>query len=208
MLTSYISLYLVFLIVASLAVGLLVLKLRLPSPRLIIAVIVIFIVSPFIIGYFYLAYFDSLPETRVPDVSGMPLEIAQKAIEAAQLQPRNAGSTYEMKYPEGTVVSQRPEAGRVVKVGRVVNLIVSSGREKVPAPNLLGRPFSQAEVVLSAKSLKVGEVRYERNLSAEEGTILAQEPLPGEDAEVGGGVDLLVATTQEVIVEEGSGEAQ
>jgi serine/threonine-protein kinase len=205
-LTFYLSLYLGFLIVASLVISLLVLKLRLPSPKIIISLMVIFILSPLMIGYLYVAYFNSLPETRVPDVTGLPLESARQKIEAAQLKAREAGSVYEMKYPEGQVVSQRPEAGRIVKAGRVINLILSSGRKRIAAPNLLGRPFSQADAVLAAAGLMVGEVRYEKNPGAEDGTILAQEPLPGEEVEVGGRVDFLVSTTLEVIVEEGSGE--
>jgi len=204
MITSYLTLYLLFIILASLVISLLVLRLGLPSPQLIIILVLLFIVSPLAIGYFYFSYFDSLPEIAVPDVRGMDFESARSKLEESDLNARLAGSIYQTKYREGIIASQRPEAGRRVKVGRMVNLMISSGKRKVPAPNLLGRPVSQAEAVLSAAQLMVGEVKRERNLDAPDGTVLAQEPLPGEEAEVGGTVDLLVSTTGEVRSEDDS----
>jgi serine/threonine-protein kinase len=197
MITAYLTLYLVFIIFVSVMVGLMVIKLKLPSPGLIATLIVIFVVSPLIAGYLYIAYFNSLPETVVPDVVGAPQEIAVGNIEVAGLRARIAGSINEIKYPEGSVVSQRPEAGRRVKAGRVVSLMLSSGKRKTTAPNLLGRNYSQVGELLSAVGLRWGEVRAERNSDVPEGTIIAQEPLPGEETEVDRPVDLIVATTLE-----------
>jgi len=206
--TTYLSFYLVFVVLVSLVVSLLVLWLKLPSPRLIIALLIFFILSPLIFGYFYLMYFNSLPEATVPDVVGLTLAEAKEKLEAAELQARLAGTVYELKYTEGAVVSQRPEAGRRVKAGRVVNLMVSSGKRKVTVPNLMGRTLIQADAILGAAELRVGEVKFDHNPSVEEGTILAQEPLSGEETEMGGTVDLLVATTLEVITEENTGEVE
>ena len=104
---------------------------------------------------------------------------------------------WEMKYQEGQVASQRPEAGRKVKAGRVVNLMVSAGKRKIAVPNLLGRPVEQAEAVLSAAELMLGEVKREQSRDAREGAVLAQEPLPGEEIEIGTKVDLLIAASAE-----------
>src|SRR3989344_3206504 len=101
-------------------------------------------------GYFYLAYFDSLPEAVVPDVAGLTFEAAAEKLEETGLRARMAGSGYETKYPQGAVVSQRSEGGRRVKIGRVVNLMVSSGQRQAVVPNLLGKPLSQAETLLAA----------------------------------------------------------
>jgi serine/threonine-protein kinase len=197
-----------FVIAVSLVVSLIVLRLRLPSPRLIVTLIMLFIVSPLIGGYFYLMYFDSIPETVVPDVTGFSLETARQQIEALGLKAREAGRLYEARAPEGTIISQRPEGGRRVKVGRVINLMVSAGKKKVPVPNLTGRPLTQADQVLMASELQLGEIRFERNDSVPDGTILAQEPIAGEEAGMGDRVDLLVSTTAEVITEEISEESE
>lgn len=207
MITTYLTLYLVFIIFVSVIVSLMVIKLKLPSPGLIVTLIVFFVVSPLIAGYLYIAYFNSLPETDVPDVVGAPQEIAVGNIEGAGLRARIAGSINEIKYPEGSVVSQRPEAGRRVKAGRVVSLMLSSGKRKTMAPNLLGRNYSQVGELLTAVGLCWGEVRAEKNPDVPEGTILAQEPLPGEEVEIDRAVDLIVATTAESRIIRATGEA-
>jgi len=208
MVITYLSLYLLFIIAVSLVISFLVMALKLPSPRLIITIVMIFILSPLIFGYFYLTYFESLPEMIVPDVTGLPLEAAREKIESIGLKVREAGRVFETKHPEGAVVSQRPEGGRRVKAGRVVNLMVSSGKRKVPVPSLVGRPLAQADEILSAAELRVGDIRFEQNNNPAEGTILAQEPLAGEETVAGDPVDLLVSTTVEVIVEESTEEAE
>jgi serine/threonine-protein kinase len=206
MITGYLSLYLIFVIVISLIVGLLVLRLKLPSPRLIITILVVFVASPLLIGYLYLVYFNSLPEVIVPNVVGLERPAAEEQLADVDLRAREAGNVYESKYPEGFVVSQRPEAGRRVKAGRVVNLMINSGENKVPVPSLLGKPFSQAGDLLAAAQFRPGDVRWERHPDQPEGAIIAQEPLPGELAPAGSLVDLLVATTVEVVTEEKEGE--
>jgi len=196
--TLYLMLYLFFIIAASLFIGWLVWKTGSPSPRLLALLFTAFIVVPAILVYCYFSYFDLLPEVAVPDVRGIDFNSAQERLAAQKLAARVAGNVFEAKFPEGVVASQRPEAGRKVKIGRVVNLMISSGKRKVVTPNLLGRPVSQAEAVLSAAELQVGEQRTEQNYEAPDGTILAQEPLPGEQAEVGRAVDLLIASSREV----------
>ncbi|HVN67598.1 MAG TPA: PASTA domain-containing protein, partial [Candidatus Sulfotelmatobacter sp.] len=148
------------------------------------------------------------PETIVPDVTGLTFDQAQEKLAAVEIKARAAGTVFDLKFPEGRVVSQRPEPGRVVKVGRVANLIVSSGAKKVPVPDLLGRMYTQADAVLSAAELKLGQVRFEKNAGAAEGTIIAQEPLPGEEVVIGGVIDLLVSATRETANQEGGAEPQ
>lgn len=208
MLINYLSFYLIFVIVVSLLVSFLVARLNLPLPQFIITMIMLFILSPLLLGYVYTVYFNALPVTMVPDVTGLTLEAAKVKLEASQLRARAAGTVFEMKKTEGTIVSQRPEAGRTAKAGRVVNLIISSGREKVNVPNLIGRTLAQADAILTPAQLQIGEIRFEQSSTLQEGAILAQEPLSGEQAEMGGKVDLLVATSQEVITDENMEEKQ
>ena len=208
MFLNYAILYLFFIILASLIAGYLVWKMKLQSPQLVISFVALFFVLPLVIGFLYFVYFNSLPEVVVPDVTGVKLDLATAKLEAIGLRAREAGSIYETRYPEGYVASQRPEGGRRAKQGRVVNLIVSSGKRKIAVPNLLGRPLSQAETVLVAAGLQLGQIKAESNIDAPDGTILAQEPLPGEEVEMGRIIDLLVSTTGESVTEAGSAETQ
>jgi serine/threonine-protein kinase len=166
----------------------------------------IFFVSTLAVGvYVYYVYFNILPEVTVPEVVGMSFSAAQEKLAQFNLRARKAGEAYEPKYPEGYVVSQRPEAGRKVKVGRTVNLLLSSRQKLVLVPNFLGRQFSSSYSLLATVGLQLGEVKKEKNPDLEEGTILAQEPLPGEEVPAGSRIDLLLSTTLEV-TEKAEGE--
>lgn len=158
-------------------------------------------------GYFYAFYFSGLPEVVVPSIVGLPLEVARQKLESMDLKIKEVGSIAGMKYPENFVVSQRPEAGRKVKMGRAIAVITSSGPKKVKVPNLLGRQIGQVEPLLFASELKLGTVRKEKHEELEEGVVIAQEPLPEEEISAGSLVDLLVSTTFEVTIsQEGEGD--
>jgi len=148
--------------------------------------------------YVYYVYFNILPEVTVPEVVGMSFSAAQEKLAQFNLRAKEAGEVYEPKYPEGYVVSQRPEAGRKVKVGRTINLLLSSRQKLVLVPNFLGRQISSSYALLATVGLQLGEIKKEKNLDLEEGTILAQEPLPGEEVLTGSRVDFLISTTLEV----------
>ncbi len=198
MITDYAIIYLLFIIIAALLAGYLVLKRGLPSVRTILIITLVFVLLPMLFSYIFLSSFASLPEVIVPDVRGLPFEVAKEKLAGMDLRGRLAGSISVARYREGAVAMQRPEPGRRVKQGRVINLMVSSGKRKVQAPNLLGRLLPQAEAVIMAGEFQIGGIRRENNLVAPEGTVLAQEPLPGEEVEAGRSIDLLVSTTLEV----------
>ncbi|MDD5382357.1 MAG: PASTA domain-containing protein [Candidatus Margulisbacteria bacterium] len=197
MLIEYLTFYLIFIIIASLLVSLIVLRLKFPSPQVVIPLVIALILVPAPVGYVYVTYFNSLPETSIPDLSGLTLDTAMAKLESLDLKGRHAGSVYDMKYPEGRVVSQRPEAGRKVKVGRLVSLLTSSGRRRTIVPNLLGRPAAQIEEVLAAKGLLLGEVRQDFMPELDPGIVLTQSPLPGEEVDVDSAINVTVSSTAE-----------
>jgi beta-lactam-binding protein with PASTA domain len=215
MLIQYLSFYLLFVIAASILVSLLVLKLKFPAPKVAIPSVIAVMLLPALVGYLYVAYFASIPETIAPDLTGLPLEKAVEKLESLDLKGRYAGSLFNMKYPEGSVVSQQPEGGRRVKIGRVVSLLTSSGKRRVTVPNLLGRPAVQAEAVLAAKELFLGEIVTDFVPELDPGLILTQSPLPGDEVEAGSFVNITVTATEEPLVsaeafgeEEGPGQGE
>ncbi|NQT29714.1 MAG: PASTA domain-containing protein [Candidatus Saganbacteria bacterium] len=203
MLIEILTFYLIFVIAVSIMVALVISRLKLANPKRLIAAIAAIILLPIPILYFYLTYFTAIPEVVVPDLSGVPFEQAKVELEDLDLVARHGGSMFDMKYAQGCVVSQRPEKGRIVKVGRVVSLLTSSGKRKVAAPNLLGRPLAQAETLLSAKGLVLGEVALEYIPQLEPGMILMQSPLPDEELNVGSLVMITISTRDKKAAEEG-----
>ncbi|MBU1866941.1 MAG: PASTA domain-containing protein, partial [Candidatus Margulisbacteria bacterium] len=161
MITGYLTAYLVFIIVVSVVISVLFLRLKLPAPRILIPLIIFLILSPVLGGYLYLTYFDSMPEIVVPDVTGLTKQQAIVRLEEAQLKVNIAGEVKQPNVPEGAVASQRPEAGRRVKENRAISLMISSGKQKVPVPDLVGKEFNQATKMLEAVGMGAGDLSHE-----------------------------------------------
>ncbi|OGC22350.1 hypothetical protein A2291_05000 [candidate division WOR-1 bacterium RIFOXYB2_FULL_42_35] len=197
MLIRYFNLYLIFVIIASVIFSLMLIKVRqLLSGKFVIPVIII-IMLPALLGYIYLSYFSSLPEVAVPNLKGLPLEMAIIRLEVLGLNGQEAGKVFNRQYSEGTVVKQLPAAGRKVKTRRVISLITSSGQKIAYVPNLLGRSVSQAEQVLVAQGLLLGEKKVDQVTNFQPGIVLSQNPLPDEEIEVGTVVNVTISASVE-----------
>lgn len=193
---NFLSFYLIFIVVLSILAGFIILRFRVALLKSFIFLLIAIFV-PALAGYIYFTSFTAIPETIVPDLSGIPLEEAFHKLEEADLSGRYAGSVFDMNFPEGQVVSQRPEAGKRVKIHRAVFVLTSSGKRRVLVPNLLGRPAIQAKAVLAAKGLLLGEVRKDYVSELDPGIILIQQPLPDEEIDVGSSIDVTVSSTEE-----------
>jgi len=138
-----------------------------------------------------------LPEVAVPNLKGLPLEMAIIRLEVLGLNGQEAGKVFNRQYSEGTVVKQLPAAGRKVKTRRVISLITSSGQKIAYVPNLLGRSVSQAEQVLVAQGLLLGEKKVDQVTNFQPGIVLSQNPLPDEEIEVGTVVNVTISASVE-----------
>lgn len=88
---------------------------------------------------------------QVPDVSGMSLEAAAQAIEAAGLTlNQNVSEEYSDVVYAGNVINQTPAAGQEVAIGAAVSLTVSSGVENVRVPLTTGMKWAQAQQNLTS----------------------------------------------------------
>ncbi len=65
----------------------------------------------------------------VPDITSLQLSSAMEKVRETGLRPEVTGWVYEPSMDEGIVVSQKPQAGRRVKKGRVILIVVSKGRK-------------------------------------------------------------------------------
>ena len=127
---------------------------------------------------------------RVPDVVGFRARRAERAVERKDLVVMDIER--ESQLPPGTVVDQRPRAGKRAWRGARVRLYLA-----VPAsvrmPEVIGRDVVRAASDLWAVGLKV-KFAY-RGVSAPErdGTVLEQSPPTGYEVHPGDRVWLLVA---------------
>lgn len=85
------------------------------------------------IGFLAFSYFAPLPETTVPDVVGLNESEAVQRLErmslSAKVDSRNSQSTI--------VTGQRPEAGKTVKVGRIIMIDIGKSGVENSIPSLV-----------------------------------------------------------------------
>ena len=208
-----------------------------------------------------LPWYVSRPEKKVPWVVGMNKDKAMQLLKDSSLVPVIGDTTFDAKFPEGTIIYQKPNADETVKIGRRVYLFVSGGEPvvnvpdlkgkslrdakfaldrvglvlgkvdsvisdnpknmifdqqyiagtplkqgdsvgvsmstgsefgSVIVPNLLGKPLTEAEKILSDNLLKVGKISYQTSYSMLPNTVLDQYPSKGNKLNPGDAVDLFV----------------
>ncbi|MBR5229184.1 MAG: Stk1 family PASTA domain-containing Ser/Thr kinase [Firmicutes bacterium] len=136
---------------------------------------------------------DSADKVKTPNCVGKPKEDAKKLLEVYNLK---MGSITEevSELPEGTVISQTPEAGSEVAEGTEVSFVVSlGGGEKVAVPDLLGMTRKDAKAALEEVGLNIGTVTEEESI-AEKGTVISQSVAAKEEVQSGTRVDLVLST--------------
>jgi len=89
------------------------------------------------------------------------------------------------------VIDQSPEAYTEVTPGSTVTLIVAV-LEKLSAPNVINMERDLAVRLLKKSGFVIGNIEYEIS-STETGTVLRQSLLPGESAERGSPIDLVIS---------------
>lgn len=115
-----------------------------------------------------------LGDGSVPDLKGKMQEDLAEYLQAAGFKLGNV-TTEASDKPEGTVLSQDPEAGKSVEKGTAINVVVSDGSlGKSIVPYMIGKSLNEAKAALSAAGLKCGDVSSDYSTSAE-GTVIWQE---------------------------------
>jgi serine/threonine-protein kinase len=140
------------------------------------------------VGYLYLI--PSRPEVTVPDLIGFTFSEAEVIAEDHGLNlnviKRENNETVQ---PDG-VLSQVPKAGMIVRRGRVVDVVLSSGIETVPVPDLTGKTLIEAEILLDQAGLKKGDVYSESNRNVPKDRVIRQKPAPKTKIQKGAAVDI------------------
>lgn len=95
-------------------------------------------------------------EELVPDgLVGSPLAQAQAAIQAAGLRFANATSAASATVPNGSVIRTDPASGTSVPKNTVIQIVVSTGPEKVDVPTVTGQNESEATATLKGAGFNV-----------------------------------------------------
>ena len=90
---------------------------------------------------------------EVPRLRGMTEDEAQDALAGTNLAFDKSTGQWSEKVPEGQVISSTPEAGKVVRPGAEVALVISKGRRPIKVPDWTGRDAAKAEEALTGRGL-------------------------------------------------------
>ncbi|MGE5379462.1 MAG: protein kinase domain-containing protein [Methylocystaceae bacterium] len=136
-------------------------------------------------------------ETQVPDVVGLTTKDAFDRLQEKDLKMRVLKQIASEKYDAGRIISQDPQVGDTVKTGRVIEVVVSKGAEKVEVPYLVGKDLGVATSKLQEAGLEVGDVERTYDEEAAANTVLEQDPRGGSKANSGSKVNLVVSKGKE-----------
>ncbi len=116
------------------------------------------IVLALLLNFVIMPLYVYSPEVMVPKVTGMLLNDGIQLLEDSNLTPIVGDTSYDSRYPEGTIIIQKPPAGETVKEGRRIYLIYSGGSASVLVPKLRGKSLVDARFTMDRLGLKIGAV--------------------------------------------------
>ncbi len=129
----------------------------------------------------------------VPDVVGMTIDEAQRALESQGLK-LGAQTPQTSDEPEDTVLSQNPQADTRLAVGEAVTVTVSAGQQQTQVPPLEGlTSLDDVRTALRDAKLELGNVKQVES-SQPEGLVLNQDPQAFTTVDVGTKVNIEVST--------------
>lgn len=133
-------------------------------------------------------------KVTVPNLGGMTVSEAQKALADKGLKDGGATEEYSNTVEAGKIISQSVKDGKKVEPGTSVSYVVSKGKEPaktVTVPNAIGSSLADAIKALSNKGLYYKEVPADS--PSPSGIVVDMSPAAGESVEVGTTITLYVS---------------
>lgn len=114
-------------------------------------------------------------ETSVPLLVGISEQEAENLLNERNLFLRVSGRRNSEYYDEGHVISQNPAEGLNVLIDTFVDVVISTGPRTVLVPNVVGRSLLDAEQIIDAEGLRIGDIQHV-NSNFPSGTVIRQNP--------------------------------
>jgi serine/threonine-protein kinase len=141
-------------------------------------------------------FVSSGPElVTVPDVVGLSRDSAENRITSEGLDV--AVEEQESDEREGQVIAQSPGGGSQLERGDTVRITVSTGREQVVVPDVIGLGPGDAARLLSAEGLRVTQRERPVQDESEDGVVIDQSPGAGVEVERGRSVLIVIGVFEE-----------
>lgn len=157
----------------------------------------VFLLSLFLfVSIFLRIYTHHGQAFSVPDVRGMSVEEASRALEKYSLRPLVIDSVFVAGAVKGSIVEQNPSPNFKVKAERTIFLIINARNpEIVSLPGLNGITMRQARAILETRGLRVGRISYLPDIA--QNSVLSaswkgKKLQPGDKITKGSAVDLVL----------------
>ena len=137
--------------------------------------------------------FRGNPEVQVPYLEGEEVVTALELADGAGLILKVEGLDFHEELPRNFVIKQTPPAGRTLRQGREVKVVISRGIQGVMMPDVREMSLRQAGNILSQRGLEPASIRRISS-PLKEGHVIAQMPPRGAQIEKETKVELLVSS--------------
>jgi len=133
-------------------------------------------------------------EVVAPNLVGIPYGRARTTTEDAGLVLGPAVYRQTNAYPEGTVISQTPGPGTPMAYGSAITPTVSTIRDLVAVPDVVGSPQADAIFALTSAGLHVGSTTRAPDPTVPDGSVISTDPAAGRSVALGTSVALVVSS--------------
>ncbi|MCX6826269.1 MAG: PASTA domain-containing protein [candidate division Zixibacteria bacterium] len=157
-----------------------------------IPLVVLFLAYVMLNDFFMLIITRHGSEFILPNIINIKDESAREILKASGLEMEITSQEYRPDRPEGTILSQYPEAGTRVKSGRTIKVALSIDEKSVVVPQLGGFSMRQAKLSIEAAGLIMGEVSWTYSDSLPESVVVFSYPTSGVEVMAGAPVNLVV----------------
>ncbi len=123
--------------------------------------------------------------TKIPDnLIGQPKDTVIEQLKQAGLTQITIESEYSDSIASGAVTRVEPGVGSTVEAGTAVTIWVSTGKQQVSVPNVVGRSYAEAKSLLESYGFQVTVS------GPEDGTVTGMSPTAGTQSDSGATVTL------------------
>lgn len=135
-------------------------------------------------------------EIEIPDVSNMTAESAEEKLVKLGLKVSDENKeVVDENIKEGNVIRTSPKAGKTVKKGSEVTLVVSIGKDEIEIEDYTDKEYESVKFALEKLGLKVNkeDKEYTKDDNVKEGIIKEQSVKAGESIDKGSSITLTVS---------------
>ncbi|MGO1592898.1 MAG: Stk1 family PASTA domain-containing Ser/Thr kinase [Ancrocorticia sp.] len=135
----------------------------------------------------------------VPDLDGLDRDQIEAALDDAGLDYKSGIPQPSDSVEEGLFISSSPAPGDRVEIGSEVEVVLSTGPDKVAVPNIVGMSMSEASEALSEVDLRIGSSTSVDSAEYAKDEVASQSPGANESVEKDTAIDIEVASGMSVV---------